>query len=182
MMKKHLFRTVSLSTGRNALHHVPCASQRLLSYHRIFATRGWMSSGGVGKAACVWFIISLTQKSQREPNWLVGCPTQLICIFISIWAGPFQEFLIWAGPFREFSIWCWPIQKNFWENVIFLACFPLLCVSFGPLTLLYSDDMHVLQKDWFKTFIPAWNRSLNIVLPPVWSRHRLLNKWKSKYR
>ena len=143
---KYLFHTISLWTGRDALHHVPCAGQRLLSYHRIFATRGWMSSGGVGKAACVWFIISLTQKSQREPNWLVGCPTQLICIFISIWAGPFQEFLIWAGPFREFSIWCWPIQKIFWENVIFLACFPLLWVVFWLLTLIQSDDVDILQK------------------------------------
>ena len=34
--------------------------------------------------------------------------------------------------------------------------------------------MHILQKDWFKTFIPAWKRSLNILFPPVWSRHRLL--------
>ena len=72
-----------------------------------------------------------------------------------IWAGPFREFPIWAGPFREFLIWCWPIKKNFSENVIFFVCFLLPCVSFWPLTLLYSDDMHILQKDWFKTFIPA---------------------------
>jgi len=141
MMKKYLFHTVSLSTGRDALHHLPCAGQRLLSYHRIFATRGWMSSGGVGKAACVWFIISLTQKSQREPNWLVGCPTQLICIFISIWAGPFQEFLIWAGPFREFSIWCGPIQNFFFQKMSFFGMFSTPMSNFSAFNS-YSIRWH----------------------------------------
>ena len=97
-----------------------------------------------------------------------------------IWAGPFREWPIWAGPLHDFFIWCLPLLKNFWESVVFFVRFPLPCVSFWPLTLLYSDDMHILQKDF--TFIPAWNRSLNILLPPVWSCHRLLNKWKSKYR
>ena len=74
------------------------------------------------------------------------------------------------------------LAQTFEKMFLFFVCFPLPCVSFWPLTLLYSDDMYILEKDWFKTSIPAWNRSLNILLPPVWSRHHLLNKWKSKYR
>ena len=60
------------------------------------------------------------------------------------------------------------LNKTFEKMLFFFVCFLLPCASFWPLTLLYSDDMHILQKDWFKTFIPAWNRSL-------------LDKWKSKY-
>ena len=69
-------------------------------------------------------------------------------------AGLFREFLFWAGPFPEFFIWCWPIKFFFWESVVFFICFSLSCVSFWPLILLYSDNMHILQKYWFKTFIP----------------------------
>ena len=98
------------------------------------------------------------------------------------WAGPFREFLIWGGTFQEFLIWGWPSYENFLENCVFLACFGLQWISFGLLTLIYSDGMYILQKDWSKTLNPAWNKGSNILLPPVWSSHRLLNKWKSKYR
>ena len=98
------------------------------------------------------------------------------------WAGPFREFLIWGGTFQEFLIWGWPFYENFLENCVFLACFRLQWISFRLLTLIYFDDMYILQKKWSKTLNPAWNKGSNILLPPIWSSHRLLNKWKSKYR
>ena len=74
------------------------------------------------------------------------------------------------------------LLKKLLRKCCFFRIFSTHSVSFWPLTFLYLDGMHILQKDLFKTFIHAWNRNLNILLPPVWSRHRLLNKWKSKYR
>ena len=62
------------------------------------------------------------------------------------WAGPFREFLIWGGTFQEFLIWGWPFYENFLENCVFLACFWLQWISFWLPTLIYSDDMYILQK------------------------------------
>ena len=90
------------------------------------------------------------------------------------WAGSFREFLIWGGSFQEFLIWGWPSYENFLENCVFLACFGLQWISFWLLTLIYSDDMYILQKNWSKTLIPAWNKGSNILLPHIWSHHRLL--------
>ena len=90
------------------------------------------------------------------------------------WAGSFREFLIWGGSFREFLIWGWPSYENFLENCVFLACFGLQWISFWLLTLIYSDGMYILQKNWSKTLNPAWNKGSNILLPHIWSSHRLL--------
>ena len=79
------------------------------------------------------------------------------------WAGPFREFLIWGGTFQEFLIWGWPFYENFLENCVFLACFRLQWISFWLLTLIYSEDMYIFQKDWSKTLIPAWNKGSNIL-------------------
>ena len=98
------------------------------------------------------------------------------------WAGSFREFLIWGGTFQEFLIWGWPFYENFLENCVFLVCFPHQRISFWLLTLLQLVDMYILQKNWSKTLIPAWNKGSNFLPPHIWSSHRLLNKWKSKYR
>ena len=113
-----------------------------------------------------WEILKWASPKQKFPKWA--------SLVILNWASPFREFLIWAGPFWGFSIWCWPIQKNFWENVIFLACFPFLWVIFWLLTLIQSDDMDILQKESVQKLIPAQNRSSNILLSPICSCHCLL--------
>ena len=66
------------------------------------------------------------------------------------------------------------LSKNFLVNFVFLVCFSLQWISFWLLTLIYSDDMYILQKNWSKTLIPAWNKGSNILLPHIWSHHRLL--------
>ena len=69
------------------------------------------------------------------------------------------------------DLWCHisgihgPFKKVF-RKYCFLTCFPLLWVIFHRLTLLWSVDIDILQKDWFKTPIPAWNKSSNIFIPP----------------
>ena len=57
-----------------------------------------------------------------------------------------------AGPFKKVL-----------RESRFLACFPLLWVIFWLLTLLQSVGIDIPQKDWCKTLIPAWKRSLNIL-------------------
>ena len=66
------------------------------------------------------------------------------------------------------------MKKSWRKKRVFLEFFSLFCFSFWFLNLIHSYNMGILQKNWFKTSIPAWNRCSNILVHPIWSRHRLL--------
>ena len=66
-----------------------------------------------------------------------------------------------------YSPWC-KRAKIFGLNCSWLPYSTYLYLDF------HLDDIDILQKKWSKTLIPAWNRSSNILLPPICSCHHLL--------
>ena len=164
--------------GMSVLHQSFCGISMPTDWRRVRSQKMTHRSGKhAKKRLSLKTFLKGPASNQEFPKCATTNHEFLIC------AATNGEFLKWAATkraahFRN-SWFVVGLFKKFLEKNRFFCIFSTSMSRFWLLTFLQSVDMYILKK-MVKTVIPAWNKGRNILHPPVWSSHRLLNKWKSK--